>query len=71
MKDSDSTPRAENPISWEKCGPCAWAKNGGPPCYYHSSKFGIGKLTTTIHHAAEVVVDELSGAINDELEEWP
>ena len=64
------------------CGSCQWHKFGGPPCYYHNSKFGIGKLTTTIANAALAIVneaeqtaieitEELGSAINDELQEWP
>ena len=62
------------------CSVCKWASFGGPPCYYHSTKFGIGKLTTTIASVAVAMVEEaeetykeiaeeLSGAIEDELNE--
>lgn len=72
MTDSNSAPRAENDaITWKQCGPCAWARNGGPPCYYHNNKFGIGKLITTIRTTAEVAATELSTAIDEELKEWP
>lgn len=56
---------------WDRCGPCAYARAGGPPCYFHkSSKFGVGTAITN-NPIIKALREELGEAIKEELDEWP